>query len=114
MNHHHHFLPLHARNQQQLQLLPMMIHNQKKKRMIGVAMTPEEYQALQNQPPREVYDPISGRTRLIKGTGEIIERIVSYDQHCNLNQTATRMDGTYFASQIQQRQRLQQQNNNQI
>ena len=49
-------------------------------------MTQAEYQKLQSQ-IREVYDPQSGRTRLVRGTGEIVERIVSSSEHANLNRT---------------------------
>lgn len=51
-------------------------------------MTQAEYQELQSQ-LREVYDPQSGRTRLVRGTGEIVERIVGSSQHANLNRTGT-------------------------
>ncbi|KAJ3241273.1 hypothetical protein HDU81_001258 [Chytriomyces hyalinus] len=41
---------------------------------------PEEYLAEMNKLRREV-DPMTGRTRLIKGTGEIVEEIVTKKQH---------------------------------
>ena len=60
-------------------------------------MRPEEYTAQQNT-VREVVDPIDGRVRLVRGTGEIIERIVSRDQHLSINKQATRGDASYYAS----------------
>jgi hypothetical protein len=39
--------------------------------------------------------------RLVRGTGEIVESIVSRTQHAAINRQATRGDGTYFASRIQ-------------
>ena len=64
-----------------------------------VPMTREQYEAKQKE-VREVYDPESGRTRLVRGTGEIIERLVSRNEHTMINQLATRGDGTSFAKQI--------------
>lgn len=60
--------------------------------------TPEEYQRRQSQIRREV-DPVTGRTRLIKGDSEILEEIVSKERHCNINKKATSTDGDYFESQ---------------
>ena len=45
---------------------------------------------------REVYDPLSGRTRLIRGSGEIIERIVSKKEQSRINQLATKTDGVLY------------------
>lgn len=64
-----------------------------------VPMTREEYEAEQSQ-IREVYDPESGRTRLVRGRGEIIERIVSREMHQSINQQATRGDGASFSRTI--------------
>ena len=62
-------------------------------------MSREEHQARQSI-VREVYDPETGRTRLVRGDGEIIERIVSRDEHAAINRQATRGDlpspRTYF------------------
>ncbi|KAJ3346842.1 hypothetical protein HDU83_002611 [Entophlyctis luteolus] len=58
---------------------------------------PEEYQLEQNT-LRKVYDPMTGRTRLVKGTGEIIEEIVSREKHKEINRQATAGDGTVYAS----------------
>lgn len=62
-------------------------------------MTKEEYEKQQST-IREVYDPQSGRYRLVRGTGEIIERIVSRNDHQRINQIATRNDGLSFSMNI--------------
>eukprot|EP00741_Cyanophora_paradoxa_P002721 tig00000624_g2641.t1 len=38
---------------------------------------------------RKVYDEETGRVRLVKGSGEIIERIVTREQHLAINHQAT-------------------------
>lgn len=58
-------------------------------------MTKEEWEKQQNT-LRRVYDEETGRTRLIKGTGEIVEECVSRDRHLAINKQATRGDGEYF------------------
>ena len=67
-------------------------------------MSREEYQAKQSI-VREVYDPETGRTRLVRGDGEIIERIVSRDEHAAINRQATRGDGASFVRGIHQARR---------
>lgn len=62
-------------------------------------MTQAQYLQLQSQ-VREVVDPATGRIRLVRGTGEIIERIVSRNEHQNLNAQATRGDGDGFAKEV--------------
>lgn len=62
-------------------------------------MSKEEYEKLQST-ISEVFDPLSGRYRLVRGTGEIIERIVSRSDHERINQIATRGDGTSFSKSI--------------
>ncbi|TMW50527.1 hypothetical protein DOY81_004388 [Sarcophaga bullata] len=57
--------------------------------------TPEEYQERQNRIRREI-DPTTGRLRLIKGDGEILEEIVSKERHKAINKEATKGDGTFF------------------
>ena len=64
-----------------------------------VPMTRDEYEA-QRSIIREVYDPESGRTRLVRGTGEIIERIVSREEHGRINRLATACDGRSFATSL--------------
>mmetsp|Transcript_17391 Transcript_17391/g.40380 ORF Transcript_17391/g.40380 Transcript_17391/m.40380 type:complete len:275 (-) Transcript_17391:208-1032(-) len=74
-----------------------------KKRAFMVPMTREQYEAQQSV-IREVYDPESGRMRLVRGTGEIIERIVSRQDHDHINQIATRGDGASFSRHIFRKQ----------
>ncbi|KAM7361570.1 uncharacterized protein ACRADG_012580 isoform 1-T2 [Cochliomyia hominivorax] len=57
--------------------------------------TPEEYQQRQNRIRREI-DPVTGRSRLIKGDGEVLEEIVSKERHKNINKEATKGDGNFF------------------
>ncbi|KAH8264144.1 hypothetical protein KR038_003585 [Drosophila bunnanda] len=57
--------------------------------------TPEEYQRRQSQIRREV-DPVTGRTRLIKGDSEVLEEIVTKERHADINKKATRGDGEYY------------------
>lgn len=66
-----------------------------------VPMSREQYEAQQSQ-IREVFDPESGRWRLVRGTGEIIERIVSRTDHAAINQRATQDDGSSFARSVYQ------------
>lgn len=65
------------------------------KRAMMAPMSREQYERIQSQ-VHEVYDEASGRVRLIKGTGEVIERIVSRAEHAHINQLATRADGAFF------------------
>lgn len=62
-------------------------------------MTQCEYSKLQST-IREVIDPHSGRIRHVRGTGEIIERIVSREEHLRLNRNATVRDGNGFVRDI--------------
>ncbi|XP_019876810.1 ADP-ribosylation factor-like protein 6-interacting protein 4 [Aethina tumida] len=62
-------------------------------------MTKEEWEKRQSVVKR-VYDETTGRNRLIKGDGEVIEEIVSRDRHMEINRQATRGDGMYFQKQI--------------
>lgn len=61
-----------------------------------VPMSKEEYEKEQSK-IRQVYDPESGRYRMVRGSGEIIESIVSRADHQRINQQATRGDGASFA-----------------
>eukprot|EP00980_Cylindrotheca_fusiformis_P024858 scaffold12617_cov91-Cylindrotheca_fusiformis.AAC.2 len=61
-----------------------------------VPMSKEEYEKEQSR-IRQVYDPESGRYRMVRGTGEIIESIVSRADHLRINQQATRGDGASFS-----------------
>ncbi|CAB1120595.1 unnamed protein product [Ectocarpus sp. CCAP 1310/34] len=54
-----------------------------------VPMRPEEY-AAQKRTVRQVFDEDTGRWRLVKGTGEIIERIVSRQEQQEIQRHASR------------------------
>ncbi|XP_063627679.1 ADP-ribosylation factor-like protein 6-interacting protein 4 [Cydia splendana] len=58
-------------------------------------MTKEEWEQKQSV-VRRVLDEDSGRYRLIKGDGEVLEEIVSRDRHRQINRQATQADGAYF------------------
>ncbi|EFA00863.1 ADP-ribosylation factor-like protein 6-interacting protein 4 [Tribolium castaneum] len=62
-------------------------------------MTKEQWEKQQSV-VRRVYDETTGRHRLIKGDGEVIEEIVSRDRHKAINQQATRGDGEFFQAQM--------------
>ncbi|KAK9504483.1 hypothetical protein O3M35_010805 [Rhynocoris fuscipes] len=51
---------------------------------------------------RKVYDEQTGRYRLIKGDGEVLEEIVPKDRHKEINRQATIGDGQYFQSKLPQ------------
>ena len=68
----------------------------KRSRAMMVPMSKAEYDKQQSQ-VRQVYDPESGRYRMVRGTGEIIESIVSRADHQRINQQATRGDGASFS-----------------
>ncbi|CAB3222338.1 unnamed protein product [Arctia plantaginis] len=61
-------------------------------------MTKEEWEKRQSI-VRKVLDEESGRYRLIKGDGEVLEEIVSRDRHKQINRAATQADGSFFQSQ---------------
>ncbi|KAL5285161.1 ARL6IP4 family protein [Megaselia abdita] len=58
---------------------------------------PEEYAARQKK-IRRVKDEETGRVRLVKGDGEILEEIVSKKRHQEINKQATKSDGDFFKS----------------
>ncbi|KAL5016012.1 hypothetical protein ScPMuIL_005601 [Solemya velum] len=62
-------------------------------------MTKEEWEKQQSV-VRRVYDPETGRNRLVKGDGEIIEEIVSKERHKEINKQATKGDGLFFQKQM--------------
>ena len=62
-------------------------------------MTQSRYLELQSQ-IREVTDPQTGRKRWVRGTGEVVERIVSRGEHAALNRSATLGDGTGYAADV--------------
>lgn len=67
-----------------------------------IPMTQAQYEE-QRSRITEVYDEASGRYRLVRGDGEILERIVSRQQHEQINRAATRSDGASFVRQMRQR-----------
>ncbi|XP_013188134.1 ADP-ribosylation factor-like protein 6-interacting protein 4 [Amyelois transitella] len=60
-------------------------------------MTKEEWEKKQSV-VRRVLDEDTGRYRLIKGDGEVLEEIVSRDRHKQINRQATQADGEFFQS----------------
>jgi hypothetical protein len=62
-------------------------------------MTREQHE-IQRAQVREVWDGTSGRMRLVRGDGEILERIVPRSVHSLINRGATAGDGRYFANQV--------------
>lgn len=55
---------------------------------------------IQRNTIREVYDPETGRFRLVRKSGEILERIVSRDHHVHINKLATLGDGISYGRAI--------------
>ncbi|XP_075264723.1 ADP-ribosylation factor-like protein 6-interacting protein 4 [Convolutriloba macropyga] len=51
-------------------------------------MTASEY-APEKERVREVYEPETGRVRLVKGDGEVVEKIVSREEQERIRKTAT-------------------------
>lgn len=59
----------------------------------------EEYEKRQSI-IRKVYDEETGRHRLIRGDGEVIEEIVTKKAHDDINKTATQSDGSTFQNRL--------------
>lgn len=78
---------------------PVMTDEQKDSFCTKRPMTKEEYEARQSV-IRRVLDPETGRTRLIRGDGEILEEIVSKDRHKEINKKATKGDGDAFQNRL--------------
>merc|ERR1711915_75773 len=66
---------------------------QKQKRL--APMSKEEWEKQQSV-VRRVFDEDTGRMRLVKGTGEILEECVSRDRQKVINKQATQADGESF------------------
>ncbi|XP_022919833.2 ADP-ribosylation factor-like protein 6-interacting protein 4 [Onthophagus taurus] len=66
---------------------------------IVTPITKEEWEKKQSVTKR-VFDETTGRYRLIKGDGEVIEEIVSKERHKEINRQATKGDGNYFQKEI--------------
>ncbi|XP_077566328.1 ADP-ribosylation factor-like protein 6-interacting protein 4 [Stigmatopora nigra] len=77
------------------ELGPVMTEEQKARLATRRPLTKEEYDARQSV-IRRVLDPQTGRTRLVRGEGEIIEEIVSKEKHKDINKQAMRVDGGTF------------------
>jgi len=73
--------------------------NSQKRAMARTPMTKEQYEKEQSV-VRRVFDEESGRYRLIRGSGEVIEEIVSKRAHEQINKAATLGDGASFARHI--------------
>lgn len=64
-------------------------------------MRKEEWEKKQSV-VKKVYDEETGRYRMIKGDGEVLEEIVSKERHKEINKQATKGDGNYFENKISQ------------
>lgn len=64
-----------------------------------VPMTKEEWDKKQSV-VRRVYDEDTGRNRLVKGDGEILEECVSKERQMQINKAATKQDGTSFQKDL--------------
>ena len=49
---------------------------------------------------RRVYDEDTGRSRLVKGDGEILEECVSKERQMQINRDATKQDGNSFQKHL--------------
>lgn len=78
---------------------PAMTDEHKAKLSTRRPLTKEEYDARQSV-IRRVLDPETGRTRLIRGDGEILEEIVSKERHKDINKQASRGDGDAFQKRL--------------
>lgn len=65
----------------------------------GAPETKEAYEKRQSI-LRRVVDEETGRTRLIKGDGEIIEEMVTRERHQQINKQATKTDAQNFEKNI--------------
>uniref|UniRef100_A0A665W5X2 ADP-ribosylation factor-like protein 6-interacting protein 4 n=1 Tax=Echeneis naucrates TaxID=173247 RepID=A0A665W5X2_ECHNA len=82
-----------------VELGPVMTDEQKARLTTKRPLTKEEYEARQSV-IRKVVDPETGRTRLVRGEGEIIEEIVSREKHKEINKQATKGDGNAFQRKL--------------
>ncbi|KAF1389182.1 hypothetical protein PFLUV_G00070790 [Perca fluviatilis] len=82
-----------------VELGPVMTDEQKARLSTKRPLTKEEYEARQSV-IRRVVDPETGRTRLVRGEGEIIEEIVSREKHKDINKQATKGDGNAFQRKL--------------
>lgn len=82
-----------------VELGPVMTDEQKARLATKRPITKEEYEARQSV-IRRVVCPETGRTRLVRGEGEIIEEIVSREKHKDINKQATKGDGKEFQRKL--------------
>lgn len=93
------FLEVWQSDEGAVELGPVMTDEQKARLSTKRPLTKEEYEARQSI-IRRVVDPDTGRTRLVRGEGEIIEEIVSRERHKDINKQATKADGNAFQRKL--------------
>lgn len=93
------FLEVWQSDEGAVELGPVMTDEQKARLSTKRPLTKEEYEARQSV-IRRVVDPETGRTRLVRGEGEIIEEIVSREKHKDINKQATKGDGNAFQRKL--------------
>lgn len=81
------------------ELGPVMTDEQKARLSTKRPLTKEEYEARQSI-IRRVVDHESGRTRLVRGEGEIIEEMVTKEKHKEINKQSTKGDGNAFQKKM--------------
>ena len=84
---------------EELELEALRINAARSKR---APMTKEAYEKQQSEVRRE-YDEDTGRVRLVKGTGEILEECVSRERQREINKAATKGDGAAFQRDVRSR-----------
>lgn len=70
-----------------------------KKRDVRTPMTKEDYEKKRSV-IRTVYDADTGRMRRVRATGEIVDSIVTREQHRQINKKSTLMDGLTYQSNL--------------
>lgn len=93
------FLEVWQSDEGALELGPVMTDEQKARLATKRPLTKEEYDARQSV-IRKVVDPETGRTRLVRGEGEIIEEMVTKDRHKEINKQSTKGDGNAFQKKL--------------
>jgi len=76
-----------------------LVGEEAEKRSRMAPMTKEEWEKQQSQVRRE-FDEDTGRMRLVKGSGEILEECVSKERMLQINKQATQADGHSFQRQL--------------
>ncbi|XP_004072404.1 ADP-ribosylation factor-like protein 6-interacting protein 4 [Oryzias latipes] len=93
------YLEVWQNDEEAVELGPVMTDEQKARLSTKRPLTKEEYEARQSV-IRRVVDPETGRTRLVRGEGEIIEEIVSKEKHKEINKQSTKGDGNAFQRKL--------------